>query len=585
MKKWIRWKGLIVFAAAVVLIVLAWMLLADTVVRRTIEIAGTRTVGAQVDLAKADLTLFPAGLSLEGLAVTNPDAPRQNIVEIARLKMDLDPRYLIRRKVIINDLIMEGLRFNTARRHSGEVVKSAEKKKAAPDAGAQKTVEKLCGEFSMPSLSQPDVSAILSRESLKSVAMANDLEAKLKAAQSNWEKELKQLPDEKALRSYQKRIEGLTKGGGSLGALLGSGGEALQLREDIQKDLDRLQRTRDTFTKDYKTYERQVNALAKAPAKDIERLMNKYSLSPKGLANLSQLIFGEQLCGWIQTAADWYRKVEPYVAKASMPKRDAPEVQKPLRGKGQNIRFAEIPPIPDFLIRHLKLNADLDVGSLTGKADNITSNPPVLGQPMTFAFLGRQMKQIKAFNLDGTADYVVPGNPKNSAHMNVKGLAIKNLALVREPTLPLTLQQAAGDLNMNLKMAGEKFDTLIEADFKGVAFVTGAAEASSAMARAMHSALEGVKRFSLNADIAGTTEAYTVNISSDLDRVLQSAVGNLVKKEAAKLKSEFQQQIGAQLKGPLAQTRTGMSGLGGIDAELGKRLNIGNDLLKNVKLF
>ena len=593
MKKWFRWKGFIVFVAAVVVIVLVWLLLVDTAVRRAIEIAGTRAVGARVDLAKADLSLFPVGLSLNGLAVTNPDAPMQNAVEIARMKMDLEAVYLIRRKVIINEMALEGLRFNTARRHSGEVAHLAAEKKArqakqekeaGSDGEKEKAVKGLCGEFSMPSLSQTDVSAILARESLKSVAIASDLEAKLQAAQASWKKELKQLPDEKALRSYQKRIEKLTGGGGSLETLLGSGGEALQLREDIQKDLDRLQKASNTFNRDYKTYERQVNALTRAPAKDIERLMNKYSLSPEGLANLSQLIFGEQFCGWIQSAADWYRKVEPYVAKASKPKEGAAEVRKPLRGEGQNIRFAETPPMPDFLIRHMKLNADLDVGSLAGKADNITPDQHILGQPLTFAFLGRQMKQIQALNLNGTADHVIPGNPKNDARLEVKGLAIKDLALVRESTLPLTLQKAAGDLNFNLNMAGDRLDAILKASFTSVEFVSGAGESSTAIGNAISSALEGVKRFSLDADIAGTIQDYTVNFSSDLDQVLKSAVGSLVKKEAAKLESQLQQQISAQLKGSMEQTRTGLADLGGIEAELGKRLNIGNDLLKNLKL-
>ena len=162
---------------------------------------------------------------------------------------------------------------------------------------------------------------------------------------------------------------------------------------------------------------------------------------------------------------------------------------------------------------------------------------------------------------------------------------MQNLALVQEASFPLTLRKAAGDLNLDLKTAGKIMDAVLKADFSGVEFVSAAGEASSAIAGAMRSALGGVKRFSLKADIAGTIEAYSVDVTSDLDQVLKSAVGNLVKTEAAKLSSELKQQIGAQLKGPLAQTRAGMADLGSIETELGKRLNIGNDLLKDVKLF
>ncbi|WP_419661478.1 hypothetical protein Dvar_19110 [Desulfosarcina variabilis str. Montpellier] len=203
MKRWIRWKGLIAFVVAVIVIAVVWVLVVDMVVRRGIEYAGTRAVGARVDLAKADLTLFPTGLELTGLAVTNPESPMQNAVEISHMQMDLDPGYLIRRKVIIGDMVMEGLRFDTPRKTSGEVPELSgpdEETEQEPGDGSSLTdgaLEKLCGEFSMPSLTQPDVKAILAKEPLASVELAQDLEKKIQADKELWKKKLTQLPDEK----------------------------------------------------------------------------------------------------------------------------------------------------------------------------------------------------------------------------------------------------------------------------------------------------------------------------------------------------------------------------------------------------
>ncbi|MBC2710405.1 MAG: TIGR03545 family protein, partial [Desulfosarcina sp.] len=538
MKKWIRWKGLIAFAAAAVLLILVWVLVVDAVVRRTIETVGTRAVGARVDLAKADLSLFPAGLELTGLAVTNPDSPMQNAVEIGHMKMDLDPGYLIKRKVIINDMVVEGLKFNTARQRSGEVPELArkrEEKKKIDVAGASKAAaEKVCGKFTMPSLSRPDIKAILAKEPLDSIALATNLDKKLKAEQARWEKELGRLADEKTLNEYRARVEKIKGAGGSLGAILGAAGEVQQLQADIQKDLNLLKQAQTTFTKDFTAYQQQVRDLANAPLKDINRLMEKYSLSPTGLANLSQLIFGEKLCGWVQTASDWYRKVEPYIGQVSGGAGGAPEEQEPLRGKGKNIRFAETPPMPDFLIRNLKVNAQVAAGNLTGKAGNITLDQHILGTPMTFAFLGKEMKQIASLSLIGTANYVKPDDPRNNARLAIKGLALENLPLVREASFPMTLKQATSDLNLKLETAGNVLDAVLKANFRAVQLVSGASEQQTAITEAIHSAISRVDRFSLNADIAGTLEAYTVDITSDLDKVLKSAVGNLVKKEAAK---------------------------------------------------
>lgn len=586
MKGWIRWKGLIAFAVAVVMIALVWFLAVDAVVRRVIETAGTRAVGARVDLAAADLSLFPTGLTLAGLAVTNPDAPMENAVEVGKMTMDLNPGYLIRRKVIVNNLQIEGLQFNTPRKTSGEVPelarKNREKKERQLAETAKAGVEKVCGAFTMPSLSQPDVEAILVKESLDSIAMAKELDQALKAEQAKWEKELERLADEKTLAEYKARIEKIKGGGGSLGAILGAAGEVQQLQADIKKDLDRLKAAQKTFTTDFNDYQARVRSLAKAPAKDIQRLTNKYSLSPEGLSNMSQLLFSQRLCGWVQTAAEWYARIEPYMAKTSGGE-EKPEERTPLRGEGKNIRFAESPPMPDFLVRNLKIDAALPVGKLTGKAENVTLDQHILGRPMTFAFLGREMKRIASLNLSGTANFVKPDAPKNDAKLTVKGLGLENLPLLDEKVLPLTLRQATGNLNLNLKTVGNVLDAALKANFSSVEFDAQAA-GKAAMAEAFQTALSGIDQFSLNADIAGTLQAYTVDISSDLDKILKSAVGQLVKKEVAKFQAQLEQKISAQLQGPMQQAQSSLSDLGGIETELANRLDLGNNLLKGLKL-
>lgn len=588
MIRWIRVKGLIAFVAAVVIMVLVWVLVVDTVVRRTIETAGTRAVGARVDLAGADLSLFPMGLALTGLAVTNPDSPMHNALEIGNLKMDLDPGYLIRRKVIVNDMVVEGLRFNTVRKTSGEIrqlaEKQAEDKKTDVAGAAKAALEKVCGKFTLPSLSRPDVGAILEKEPLDSIARATDLEKKIRAEQARWEKELARLADEETFNAYRTRVERLTGTGGSLGAILGAAGEVQQLQADIQKDLSLLEEAKKTFTRDVKAYQRQVGDLSRAPMRDINRLMEKYSLSPAGLAHMSRMIFGERLCAWTQTASDWYRKIGPHMGRVPTGNSSAPEEQEPLRGKGKNIRFAETPPMPDFLIRHLKVNAQVAAGNLTGKAENITLDQHILGSPTTFAFLGREMKQIASLSLIGTADYVNRDNPENSARLAVKGLALDNLPLVREGSFPLTLKQATSDVNLNLETVGKALDAALTADFGAVEFVSGNGGNQTAMAKAIDSAISGVDRFSLNAHITGTLAAWTVDVTSDLDRVLKSAVGGLVKKEAAKFQSALKQQITARLQGPMAGARGSLAGLSGIEAEFSRRLDLGDDLLKGLKL-
>jgi len=105
----IRWWGLGIFVVLVAAIGLLWLLVVDDLVKAKIEEEGTAAVGAKVELEAADLTLFPTGLTLTRLQVTNPDEPMTNSVEIARLTMNLDGLQLLGRKVIIDEMLVDGV--------------------------------------------------------------------------------------------------------------------------------------------------------------------------------------------------------------------------------------------------------------------------------------------------------------------------------------------------------------------------------------------------------------------------------------------------------------------------------------------
>ena len=117
MAKWIRWWGLGAFVVVAAILVCAWIFLVDGWVKYLIEEAGTEAVGAKVELDAADLSLFPAGLMLTRLQVADPNAPMTNVVEIAQVAMGLDGLNILRRKVIVEEVALEGVRLRDAQGH------------------------------------------------------------------------------------------------------------------------------------------------------------------------------------------------------------------------------------------------------------------------------------------------------------------------------------------------------------------------------------------------------------------------------------------------------------------------------------
>jgi uncharacterized protein (TIGR03545 family) len=583
MMKWIRWKGLAAFIIVVAVLAVIWFVAVDWVAKKAIEVAGTKAVGAKVDVAKADVTLFPAGIGIWGMAVTDPDRPMTNSVEFTYLHAALQLPALIQRKVIIDDLRVEGLQLNTPRKRSGaidrpkaEVASSGNASNAQPGWLAD-----LCGTGNLPLIAVPSVDDVLAREPLQSVKQIQVLESRIESTAKQWQKKLNTLPDQKALAEYQARAKAIKGSGKGLGDLLGSAAEAQALAKDLQKDLKHIEKARKEFKAEYESLEKAAKKLSKLPAAELKRLMAKYSVTADGAANWSRLLFGHNLCGWWQKAYHWYQRIAPYLSRLPAGNND-PQTQQPLRGKGLDIRFQEKNPVPDLLIRQAHLDAKLQIGQFTGQINNITSHPQIVGKPLTFKFLGRRLQRVKDINLNGMLDFIQPQSPKHTAKLNIRGYQIQDLLLGAD-TLDLVMKQAAADIQLDFHLKDAFTNARLAAKLGKLTFDTPK-ERPTGLAAAVLDAIRDTSSIGLQGTLKGREPHYKTSLKSDIDNVLQKAAGRLVKRQAAQLETRLRTAVNEKLNAPIKNAQNRMTGLDAIGSELLKRSQIGDTVLKQLKL-
>ncbi len=581
MKKWIRWQGLGVFIGIIVLFCIFWFLFIDGIIKSMIEKYGSQALGAKVELASADLSLFPAGLELKGLRVTNPDEPMKNAVEVARIHMNFDTLNLFRRKVIVEQMEMMGIRLNTPRKTSGALPAAAAKRRAKKTARKAEKKKSICEGGGLPSLSMPNVNEILSKEKLPSIELATSLKTQIQKEKEKWQERLASLPDKKTFEAYRAQIQKLKSRGGGIAGLLSSGGKALELKKKIEADIDRIKKARKEFQKETARLKRKIAEAKKAPFKDASRLAQKYGLSKEGLANLSSLIFGTKICGWMEKAANWYQKIRPILARAKQ-KKGGKVVVKPLRGKGAYVKFNERHPLPDFLIKQASASVVTGSGDILGVIKNITPDQDIWGKPLTFSFKGDKLKHVKLIETTGVLNHVRAEAPRDELKFLVKGFQAKGISLLEKSKTPLLLEKALADLNTKAVLQGEDIRADIVAAFHSASFSIKGSEGKNSIMSAIFSALKQVRDFIVNAKVRGTIQDYSIQLSSDLDGVLKKSVGKILAKQTQQLKQKLTQAIMAKVNGPLSQAEGGLSGLGGIDKELSKRLNLGTGLLRNL---
>ena len=561
MKKWLR-KGLIFFLCLAVLFSFVWFVLVDLFIERIVEKYGTDIVGAKVELDNADVTLFPVGFALKRLQVTDPYSPMTNALEIERIACSVDGIKLLRRQVIIDEMTLDKVRFNTSRKESGAI---PGKLNTVPG-----SLKKRAGKvLLLPSLEIPDVNEILEKEDLRSVALAKLLRNDIRDEKERWKKILKELPDKEMLDEYKKRVKALESAAkGDLSGIIGGIAEASVIKKDIESDLKQIQSARREFETRLAHYRKRMDEAIEAPQEDIRRLKDKYSLSPRGLENLTRLLLGPKIGELVDKAVVWHEKLKPIMERVK-DKEDKPEVVKPVSGNG----------MPYFLIRKSDVSVKLKIGDLAGKIKNITPDQDVLRIPLTFIFSGGNLKNAQSAEITGTLDHINPLKSHDIVKLHLKGCRLRDIKLSDQKALPVIIKEGLLDLKLNAEIKGEVITSNIVAGLNSIRLETSAKESAGLLVRSISSALADVSRFTLKAEITGTPADYETQITSDLDRIMKKAVGNIVKEQSASLEEKLKAAIFAKTDGPVKDLKGSFAQLLPVDNELSGRLNTGMELL------
>jgi len=458
-------------------------------------------------------------------------------------------------------MTLEGARLNTPRKRSGAI---SRRPAAAPSVSKRAAGEK----FTLPPLGVPNVSEILQREKLRSLELAEALQADLQAEKDQWRKRLAELPDKVKLAAYRERIEKLRSAKGGT-RVLGAVKEVMGVQKELRKDLDRIKAGQNALQNNLALFRKRMDEVG-------------YAFSPKGLTNVSRLVFGGKIGKWADTALDWYERLRP-VLERSKERKEGHEVVKPVRGKGADVRFKEHQPLPDFLIRIAHVSMEIPAGSIRGQIRNITPDQDVLGVPLTYDFSGEDLTRLRSVKLDGTLNHVDPSSPKDTANFKIRGYQVTDMSLSDSAELPMVLKKATANLKARASLSGETLKANLLAGLQSVEIATRSQDEAGGLVKAMALAVSDIKKFGVEANISGTLKAYDLQLSSDLDRVLKEAVRKQVEAQVTRLEKELQSAISEKVSEPMADIKASLGGLSAISSELTARLNLGNELLKGTK--
>jgi uncharacterized protein (TIGR03545 family) len=457
----LRPPGLAVFLAFCLLLGLAWYLYADRLVEQSVEATGASVVGARVDVGAADVRPADGSVRLTDLAVTNPNAPMTNLFEAEEILVDLLLEPLLTKKVVIQEMVVAGVRFNTPREESGEL------ENPDPEAGRLlREIDTWASQVEVPPLSLEGLSTVvrtdaISTDSLRTVQQARILVQDADSMRSAWESRLDLLdprPRIDSLQAVVTRLEGfqlsplnaiqvpglIRDGRAALDRLLGLRTEIEDLSQDVQGGVQAL-----------RSGVEEIPTLRAADLAYARGLLNLPSLEGP---DLSPAIFGGTALTWMKPVLYWAQTAERYLPPGLNP-RNRPGPRR-ARAEGTTVAFPGRATYPSFLLQEGQLSLEIGgegpaAGVYAAELRNFASQPTLVGQPMELvarrgaAAQGPAGLSVAAV-LDHTSELL-----RDSVALRLDGIELPAFDL---EALDARLELGLGDASFDLLRVGSEID-------------------------------------------------------------------------------------------------------------------------------
>jgi len=555
--KFIRLNFIIPAIIVIALITAFNMLFFDLLLKKVFIATGEMIFGAKVEVVSLKTSFMHLSLEMTGLKCADRNDYFKNLIDIDQIKFQAKFAPLLRKKVVIDEMSVAGLKWGTERKTSGKLPPKKEKKfEKKKDGMFAKFFEgaknKATSEFNnLPAVDAFakieaqtkifDVNSLINAADLQSLNEINKLSAETEAKYNNYKTKISGYKIEEKIEETKILINDISKTKSfALSDISASAGKVEKLKEN-KKELESILKDLNNAKKDLTesvNFTKQIQGMIN---KDIDSLSSKVALPGLDTRNISRILFGQQ---WINRTD----KIIYYMAliKKYMPEKKAKKEVKE-RQKGRDIIFKQ-KLYPDLLISKINITGTTAQNSKTQGIDfsgfikNISSSPDMIETPVTLEIKGNNGSE--SLLVEGIFDY--RGNASdNVLKITLKGLSGSALNIPDNDYLPLI---NTGNMNMYgiFSLKDNKF--LCSADIKLDNIKEKVIPDDTTM-KYIVKITNSIKSFSISAK-AGVNDKNEpeFNIASDIDKKISEAVSSLFASQIAEVKEKARAEINKMIQ-------------------------------------
>ncbi|MEQ3640652.1 MAG: TIGR03545 family protein [Alteromonas sp.] len=501
--KWIAGFFVVIFAV--------YFLFANTIIKAVLESKLGESYGAEVNIDSFDHSLFPTTVSLKGIALTNPTKPARNQVFVGDANADVELAPLLSDQVIVNNLNLLNVQFDTERPSPGEVYRVPERSLSFDEmkAKAQDAV--------------PSVDELLERNPLKTAAAVENARAAYDTYGEALKTDYASLPDKSRIDYYKTQIAQLQETDFKDPQALVQAKSAFdKLKAEMQADRALISDFTEKASKAKSVLSETASALKNAPQEDYALLKGVIAGDQEALSQVTYFVFGDKAAEYTEYLMAAMQIVMPLI-----------------QGEEKSEAPADIPSI---LVKEANVSVLWQEESITSKWNNITNVHDVFGNPTTFT-IEAAGELLKSFTSSG--EFYIDGEGVDASQQwSLAGVNMANIPLSGNESLSAVLTSALMKTAGSMQITDNKLTGSGTVDLQQLVMqATGESDTTKVIAKA----LQSLSSLNMDMFLEGTLSNPDFKIKSDLDNQLANmALSELTASQQDKL-DELNQKLNAMV--------------------------------------
>ena len=501
--KWIAGFFVVIFAV--------YFLFANTIIKAVLESKLGESYGAEVNIDSFDHSLFPTTVSLKGIALTNPTKPARNQVFVGDANADVELAPLLSDQVIVNNLNLLNVQFDTERASPGEVYRVPERSLSFDEmkAKAKDAV--------------PSVDELLERNPLKTAAAVKNARAAYDTYGEALKTDYASLPDKSRIDYYKTQIAQLQETDFKDPQALVQAKSAFdKLKSEMQADRALISDFTEKASKAKSVLSETASALKNAPQEDYALLKGVIAGDQEALSQVTYFVFGDKAAEYTEYLMAAMQIVMPLI-----------------QGEEKSEAPADIPSI---LVKEANVSVLWQEESITSKWNNITNVHDVFGNPTTFT-IEAAGELLKSFTSSG--EFYIDGEGVDASQQwSLAGVNMANIPLSGNESLSAVLTSALMKTAGSMQITDNKLTGSGTVDLQQLVMqATGESDTTKVIAKA----LQSLSSLNMDMFLEGTLSNPDFKIKSDLDNQLANmALSELTASQQDKL-DELNQKLNAMI--------------------------------------